>query len=356
MATLAEFAPIDPLHDNLTLSNAVIADIALNATRCEALTQVQTDETTVGSLSHARSNATAARPLAEEGAKLNLTWRHSGWADRRSRTLVAMQEAGLTADQCSRFAQCGSCGWVQRSNESNPRYRVSCNRCRSRWCDPCSQEHRRIVTRNLASYLDTLGDQKIRFVTLTLKSAMKPLTQQLDRLIACWKKLRHSDLKKCFGGGISFLELTVSKGLWHVHLHTLVQGSYIAKEQLSAVWRECTGDSFIVDIRLIPTKTALGYVAKYAQKCVNSSVWSSREHYKEAIASLQGRRSMATWGTWTKLKLNEVPTDDATWETIAPLDVIIAGARDGHAESQEIMRMIVRTACHTVDAPREDST
>lgn len=316
--------------------------------------------------------------VTDEDRAAVMSFRHSFWSQKREAVSKSLSLAGASDNTRARFNSCGCNCWVlfttgaaaaapktgpRPDNQRNitvingeKRYRLASDRCRNRWCDACCVERRRTVSQNLqrelvARYnLDHARQpvECIRFLTLTLKANEKPLREQLDRLYTCWGKLRnHRSIGEKMSGGLAFLEIKRGKnsGLWHPHLHVLVEGQYLPSEQIKQHWLEITGDSFIVHIRKIRSVAeAAGYVAKYATKAVDGSVWQSQSHLVEAMMALAGRRTFNAFGSWRALSLSRPAADDLEWQPLAPLRELIRRARSGDRDSIEILRSLGRSS------------
>lgn len=285
-------------------------------------------------------------PCPEERAEVAITFRHSFWNARRSHIRDALNTSGLATESLERFDACGTNCWVMQSQDGANRLRLAADRCHNRWCEACQAERRRLICRNLCAGLDRLNLSKdaLRFVTLTLAHNDKPLREQLDRIYSCWQRLKQRPFFKTrIKGTIAFFEVTISQkdGRWHPHLHVMIHGDYIPKDKLSATWREVTGDSFIVDIRLIRNpREAAGYIAKYAAKAVSHTVWRLADKLLEAIEAFKSRRLFNTTGTFKAMHLSKPPEDDCGWSPLAPLYQIVARARAGDADAVHILRQL----------------
>jgi hypothetical protein len=144
-------------------------------------------------------------------------------------------------------------------------------------------------------------------------------------------------------GGVAFLEITRNErtGAWHPHLHVICQGRYIAKSWLRDLWMKITGDSFIVDIRLIrgPSEAA-AYVVKYASKALSPKVWNHPAALAEAVRALSGKRTFNTFGTWTGFNLSHVPPSELEWEFLDTLPNLIRRYKNGERQAQVILRAL----------------
>lgn len=316
----------------------------------------------VASSTHLDADETPFRPIMyspppspeDYPTQAALTFRHSGWSVRREATRAALLAAAVPASRVERFDRCGARAWVLRSTGSVPIYRLACDKCRDRFCEACQSERRRTVCRNLR---DQLPQKMMRLVTLTLKSIAVPLTDQIDRIYGCFKDLRATDLwRDAVDGGLTFLELTrnVKTGLFHPHLHVLTSGKYIPVELLRREWLRITGDSYIVDVRAVDTPaTAAGYVAKYAGKAIDASIWRDPGALKETVLAMAGRRTFNAFGDWRGLSLSRCPSDGVGWEPVGPLHVILAKARAGQVSARQIIDRLNRS---DVDEPLQLAT
>ena len=286
----------------------------------------------------------------DEPVREAIAFRHSFWSTRRPVIRDALLRIGNGEEQMKRFDACGCNCWVMQADDGSGRLRMAADRCHSRWCEACAAERRRTICRNLLDGLAARRNESrgLRFLTLTLKHNDAPLREQMDRLYACWRKLRALPrFKKAIDGGISFFEVKISRkdGRWHPHLHTLIDGDYLAKEMISAAWLKITGDSYIIDIKLVRNaEQAAGYIAKYAAKAIDHSVWHDASRLEEAMLAFRNRRTLATFGTFRRMNLSKPPEDDIGWMPIAPLYQIIARARAGDTEAIHILRQLASTS------------
>jgi len=220
------------------------------------------------------------------------------------------------------------------------KYRISCDRCRDRFCVPCASERSRIVAANVH---DHIKDRTVRFITLTLRSSNAALDQCVSRLYDCFARLKR---RKCWScsqtGGAVFLEIKWSpdKQQWHPHLHIISEGKFLDVRELSMHWKCITGDSFIVDIRIVKqSKQAAQYVAKYASKGIGGAYMHDPAKLREAIKCLSGRRLLATFGDWRGLKLLEQKVED-DWECIGNLNDFLIRCRKGELGVTTILKKL----------------
>ncbi len=275
---------------------------------------------------------------------LAIPFRHSGWMDRRHCVRDALRKMDDAGSRRDRFDHCGRHAWVLRSLDDPSLYRISCDKCKDRFCTPCASERARHIA---ACVGDFAKDRDLRLVTLTLAQSARSVKQDLDRLYAAFVKLRRrAPWRQTQTGGVYFVEIKRRRDDdgWHTHLHVLTEGRWLSKSWLSKAWLEVTGDSYIVDIRQCKSgPDAARYVAKYAGKGVHGSCYHQPEILLDVMNALKGRRLVGKWGNWSELDLDtEAP--EGTWETVGTLQVLLSLANDGDADAIAIVQHLLGTA------------
>jgi hypothetical protein len=182
---------------------------------------------------------------------------------------------------------------------------------------PC-QRRRSQALRDAIDYNNDQGD--LRFVTLTQTHREEPLEESIKRIRVHFAALRRHRLwKSNVSGGASSLEIVLSRsGLWHVHLHCIVAGNFIDQGDLSEAWRSVTGDSKIVDIRIIKDlDRASHYVTKYITKPIDSYTLSQPAKLAEFARAIKGTRTYSLIGDWKKPPERPDADDPGDWEPVA---------------------------------------
>lgn len=281
-------------------------------------------------------------------------FRHNGWQHLRTIVYRALHATGQTLARRTSFSECGHGAYVLRSCESPNRYRLAGSTCHDRFCTPCATERSRTIATNVAA---RLGSSGCRFVTLTVREGSDGLRSAIAHLYASFRKLQRKRFwSSRVTGGVAFLEIKWNQGAerWHPHLHALTHGKYIPQRGLSALWRQITGDSFIVDIRACKGATAITrYVTKYASKPLNMTYAADFERLCEAIVALKGKRICITFGGWRSVLLTDHADEDG-WEQIDSLASIIARASSGDVEARAILHSLDGRAAETVLALAEE--
>lgn len=189
--------------------------------------------------------------------------------------------------------------------------------------------------KQMAAYVEkidhvTQADKSLKpiMITLTVKNGLD-LTERFIHLQKSFQRLierRRDWLKKGRGrtefrkldGALYSFEFTYSQEQgWHPHVHMVALAhDWIDREALSKEWHEVTGDSFIVDVRKIRSRSTneadsdlmsgLAEVLKYALKfsdLEDLQVW-------QAYMQLRGRRLMGSLGSLRGVPTPEILLDD----------------------------------------------
>lgn len=260
-------------------------------------------------------------------------FRHSGWAVMRNRTFDAMRRCHVTDSRIDRFCNCGSGAWLYVSTAGTD-LSVRSNKCHDRWCHACQRERAATITNAL---LVAMSAKTCRFVTFTLRHSQTTLADQIDRLYRSFSTLRRrQSWKDNVVGGAAFLEVKVGRdGLWHPHLHCILEGRFWDQKDISREWHAVTGDSCIVDVRKIQDDgEAAGYVTKYVTKPAHGDVYHSPDRLDEMMIALRGRRLCMTFMSWRGIKLEPEHADDVEWKAVGSLDSLRSKARAGDEDAQ----------------------
>lgn len=231
-----------------------------------------------------------------------------------------------------KLQSCRCYAWYAR-NVDTDQVRVLSRTCGLRWCPLCSQARRTYVSRSVAAWIKT--ERYSKFLTLTLKHSDDSLNSQIDRLNSSFVKLRSSKFFRTkVPAGVWFLQIKRSKdsGQWHSHLHCIISGQYLPQGKLSKLWLKITGDSKVVDIRLVkdPEKAA-NEVARYASSPANIET-ANPDDYLEIFNALHKRKVAGTWGLKGKVRLSRpAPEKPGQWENIGSWGLVRSQQGDGGA-------------------------
>jgi hypothetical protein len=159
------------------------------------------------------------------------------------------------------------------------------------------------------------GSLKPVLITLTVKNG-RNLRERYEHLAGAFKRLRDrrrwrvasSEFSKVKGWVGSF-EVTKNRQEWHPHLHVFaLVDSWIDQRALSAEWRAITGDSFVVDVRLVRGEPASAFaeVFKYSLKFSTMEPADTWHCYR----TLRGRRLLFSAGLFRGVEVPESLLDD----------------------------------------------
>jgi len=236
-----------------------------------------------------------------------------------------------------RLRSCRSVAWFFR-HVSTGEVRVGSNACHLRWCPVCSRSRQNYISHSVAEWISHADHPKL--LTLTLKHSEADLNYQVKCLYNYFRELRRrKEIRKRVKGGIWFFQIKKSEtdGLWHPHLHCLLEGMYIAQRGLSRMWCQVTFGSTIVDIRAIrdPQKAA-NDAARYAAS-PGTLVGLSHTNACELVTAMHGRRICGTWGTGRAVSLRPAKqTDKKDWQTVGSWFQVL-GKRDTEPNAKAIL-------------------
>jgi hypothetical protein len=235
-----------------------------------------------------------------------------------------------------RFLTCHNQAVFARNNETGY-VRVLARSCHLRFCPICNRAREKLIRRNVTDWLELKKYPK--FLTLTLKHSNDDLRAQIDKLYRCFKEFRRLKLvKQRVQSGIWFFQITRGKtgNEWHPHLHCILTGGYLPKTELQKNWMRITGESFMVDIRLIrDVVSAACEVARYAVQACNIKTLNCEEMFTLDCA-LKRRRICGTWGSARKQRLTQSPKYVSSEWTIVGSWSAVLGCKSNVLAASEI--------------------
>lgn len=281
-------------------------------------------------------------------------FRHASWRHYRTliyRALKYLRKCGTVPPaRLERFMECGRRAWILRHRQHPDRYKIVLDCCHDRFCIPCGRARSAVVADNLRR---KLADHPHRLLTLTLRHCDAPLADQIDRLFRHFKRLRHRSLwKERVQGGAALLEIgfNFQTNRWHPHLHVILDGKFFPHAALKSMWLDVTGDSSIIDIRLIRTIPELvSYVTKYVTKPLSAELTRHGATLLTAILALTGRKTLFTFGTWSRWHLLD-PHDSRDWELYSHVEALPFGLPDAQTLNDQLLALYEVWAHHGGDA------
>ena len=284
-------------------------------------------------------------------------FRHSGWSDTRQRVERALVRCCVPDARIERFRQCGSGCMVQRQ-VTTQKLRKSANYCHDRNCKPCAAAKGAAIARNLAKLM---AEGEYTHVVLTIKHSDRPLAEQFTHLIESFAKLRRARVwsDRCDAGAYFFeCKTTEDRSALHPHLHIVIRSSFIPHADLSKAWKVATGDSSYVWIEAINNKQkAVRYVAKYASKGLDASIYQNDDWLDCCMRALHGRRLCSTFGNWRGVELEDAHGPELPWVNVGWLSSLLRMAREGCVGSAAVVRRLRSwTELHEVDRVPPDGS
>ena len=185
-------------------------------------------------------------------------------------------------------------------------------RCGSRLCPFCGKGRSARVAEQLHEHIQ--GMESPRHITLTFRSRKDPLSNQLQQMRAAFCRLRrHKDWTSRVTSGLYTIEVTrnIETGLWHPHLHVIVDGKYFPQALLAKLWSEVMdGGQHVWITKVDSTKNAAWELAKYVGKPPAAKGWTPAAIVEFAMATAR-TRMMQTFGTLHGKAMPETEEDPA---------------------------------------------
>jgi len=215
----------------------------------------------------------------------------------------------------------------------------SAGRCRDRLCPTCGASRSREVAERVNHLINKAP--QLRFLTLTLRSTTNPLSEQLDLLTSSFRRLRQTATWRAYcNASIATIQITLNPrtNQWHPHLHVLIEGIYMPRDEIVVAWKKATGGSTVVDIRPVHDRaTTSTYIARYVSNPNELADWPppAIREYSDAI---HGRRTVITTGSWHNVGLPPKDTDpqEGPSKQLIPLCIIAWGLRNNRWEAKAL--------------------
>ena len=266
--------------------------------------------------------------------------RFQGYQAERQFWLDQLPQVEPCLQRLNRFQLCGAYSWVSQDLDTG-QYFLRGESCKLRICPVCRRVIQRRSARRVLDFMDARPALKWQFHTFTLKHAKNDLTNQLDRLVRCFRRLRQRKLwRDSVSTGYAVIEVTFhpagslsqsgrirEESEWHPHLHVLAATEFIDWSALRKLWFAVTGDSDNIDCQLVESSThAAHYVAKYIGKPPNLHLRAEPSRAAEYYQALQHRRLLMPFGATSKHKPPTQPSLRNTVPVCRFSDLLTAAA------------------------------
>ena len=188
------------------------------------------------------------------------------------------------------FFECPSCGRPVK-------IRMGCGKRFDYFCAACAKHWRNKLFKRYFKAVCTFKNPK--FLTLTLKK-----TSDCMRMTARLKKLW--EMKRYLFKRLKLQGYKVERWVGVIeppnHIHLVIDSGYIPQCEISGIWNEVTGDSYIVDIREVNIQGDLRKVAAYLTKYISkASKWEGIN-----LDLLEGFHLCGSWGLPPKREGNPI--------------------------------------------------
>ena len=283
-----------------------------------------------------------ATMFAEFADSISITEKVFEDYDRETRREYASCEGGKPSRWLERYRECRTRCRFYRDKVTGYVHRHS-NSCRNRWCEACGR-----VKASFIAYAATdffVRHHRVRYLTLTQKHSDLLLKEQIEQMYARFGKLRRSRLwQDTVRGSLWCLQVKWGKysNSWHVHIHALLIGCRVPHDQLKAKWEKITGDSIIVDIRLVRGARGLAKAIWDAVRYSGTPAYLKdvpSEHRLEIVKAFRGVRICGTTGDCDKISLSSVKCSacNADTEPIGSWTIVQRFAAVGDEDAQGII-------------------
>lgn len=167
--------------------------------------------------------------------------------------------------------------------------------CGNRFCPVCGRHRNNLIEHKLKEFLkgsDLRKHDTYKFLTLTIKN-QPDLNQMTNDLISSFRRLRQRRYwRKHVRGGACVIEVTHKDNDWHVHLHIVLESSFMLRATLQEEW-EAVSSGQGVYIRKIHSNQIVHYLTKYLTKDD-----ATIEDQVKMSGILKGRRMFQPFGSW----------------------------------------------------------
>lgn len=220
--------------------------------------------------------------------------------------------SGPVQSESERVHGCGSVRVIAVCEDDGRVYSVPV-RCRSRLCPHCA----RVRSMDWYHRLRGVRLRWPKLVTFTLPHG-SDVAALVDLAHSAFARVRRV-MPRAFASGVYALEVLPSKttaGWWYVHIHVLVDGAWIDRPALVALWQSLTG-AYIVDVRMVDRHKVSGAVlevVKYITKPGGAGLTAAQV---DALgAGVRYKRLTDVWGGLSLLDTQETSLQDAQSGTL----------------------------------------
>jgi hypothetical protein len=174
------------------------------------------------------------------------------------------------------------------------------NRCEVFYCPCCAKRLANDRRKSVEWWTAQITQPK--HVVVTTRNTEKISPQRVAHVKAAWAKLRRRAFAKNWRGGFYSLEVTNEGRGWHLHIHALIDATWIDSGRLAAEWASCVGQDFAI-VKVMDARQG-DYLRELCKYVVdgNSVVKWSPEDLVAYITAFKGQRTFGCFGRLYKLR------------------------------------------------------
>lgn len=222
---------------------------------------------------------------------------------------------------------------------------VSMDRCRHRLCPICMAARARRLADSLTETLSNCDD--LRHLTLTIPATNEPLRDQIDHLLSAFRRMRqHVDWSLYVRGGVACVQVTRNpdSGLWHPHLHVVIDGTYFPRETLVPMWNRASAGATILHITACHGRgRTASYISRYVTSPNDLNQWPE-DAVMEYHGALKGRRLVIAFGSLhsSKIPPREKDTPPGPSRHVVSVAAVQWSYAMGSVEAERLCRLARR--------------
>ena len=178
--------------------------------------------------------------------------------------------------------------------------KVFFNRCEVFYCPCCAKRLANDRRKSVEWWTAQITQPK--HVVVTTRNTDKISPERVAQVKAAWAKLRRRAFAKNWRGGFYSLEVTNEGRGWHLHIHALIDATWIDSGRLAAEWASCVGQDFAI-VKVMDARAG-DYLRELCKYVVdgNSVVKWSAEDLVAYIVAFKGQRTFGCFGRLYKLR------------------------------------------------------
>lgn len=174
--------------------------------------------------------------------------------------------------------------------------------CGDRLCPVCKEDNYKRLLVMYSPIIKKVPFHRLSQITLTHKNQKYLTRSSVRSILSDFNKLRRSSFfKRYVKGGLAVVECKHRSDFsgWNLHIHILVDSSFIPQKSLSRLWHSITGHSYIVDVRKEEkSSSAIFHLLKYFNKVPIIQGFDVSSLEKDFNDAFRGIRTVISFGSF----------------------------------------------------------